>query len=328
MSHKKVALLVGGWSAERQVSLTKGKAVEAALREAGYDVDVIDVKKDLADLVAKLTPKPDVVFNNLHGRGGEDGIIQSVLEILEIPYTHSGVMASAVAMNKPLTKRVAMTLGIQSPEGVVAHKDDIMASEAMNPPYVVKPIAEGSSVGITIVQESDNKPPFDDGWHYGEYALVERFIQGRELTCAILDGKAQNVTEIRSHTGFFDYEAKYSDTRTEYLLPAPIPEEVKEVIMTWSEHIYIALGCQGLARCDFVYDDRIDVPQHAVYFLEINTQPGLTAESIGPSQVIFNGMSFTDLCRHLVETASCHEKLEPEQKTTNPNGQDTLKKTG
>jgi len=324
---KKVALLVGGWSAERNVSLTKGKEVEAALREAGYDVSVIDVKKDLSDLIAKLTPKPDVVFNNLHGRGGEDGIIQSVLEMMEIPYTHSGVLASAVAMNKPMTKRVAMTLGIQSPEGVVAHRDDILASEALDPPYVVKPMAEGSSVGITIVRESDNKPPFDDGWHYGEYALVERFIQGHELTCAVLDGQAQDVTEIRSQTDFFDYEAKYQDTRTEYLLPAPIPDDVKEVIMTWSEHLYISLGCNGLARCDFVYDDRIDVAHNAVYFLEINTQPGLTSASIGPAQVIHNGMSFTDLCRHLVETAKCHEKLEQDQKTIKASGQDTLQKT-
>ncbi|MCB9965928.1 MAG: D-alanine--D-alanine ligase [Rhodospirillales bacterium] len=313
---KKVALLVGGWSAEREVSLNKGKKVETALREAGYDLRVIEVRKDLPDLISKLTPKPDVVFNNLHGRGGEDGIIQSVLEILEIPYTHSGVLASALAMNKPMTKRIAMTLGIQTPEGVVAHRTDILNSKALNPPYVVKPIAEGSSCGVTIIREHDNKPPFDSGWHYGDYALVERFIQGRELTCAILDGKAQSVTEIKSHTDFFDYEAKYNDTRTEYLLPAPIPQAVHDLILEWSERLYIALGCNGLARCDYVYDDRIDEPAHAVYLLEINTQPGLTPESIGPSQVIYNGMSFTDLCRHLVETASCHETQEAQDDLT------------
>lgn len=314
---KKVALLVGGWSAERDVSLNKGKAVEAALREAGYDLTVIDVRKDLKALIKELeAAKPDAVFNNLHGRGGEDGLVQSVLEILEIPYTHSGVMASSIAMNKPMTKRVAMTVGVQTAEGVVASKQDILNHMVLNPPYVVKPIAEGSSVGVTIVRENDNKPPFDENWHYGEYALVERFIQGKELTCAVLDGNAQDVTEIRSHTDFFDYEAKYKDTRTEYLLPAPIPAEVRELIMDWSERVYAALGCNGLARCDYVYDDRIHEPVHAVYFLEINTQPGCTPESIGPSQVIHHGMSFTDLCRHLVETATCHEKNTEQNATT------------
>lgn len=310
---KKVALLVGGWSAERQVSLDKGKEVEKALRDAGYDLDVIDVKKDLNDLISKLTPKPDAVFNNLYGRGGEDGIIQSVLEMLEIPYTHSGVMTSALAMNKPMTKRIAMTLGVQSPEGVVAHREDILASQALDPPYVIKPLSEGSSCGIKIIREHDNKPLFDETWTFGDYALVERFIKGRELTCAVLDGKAQDVTEIKPHTDFFDYEAKYQDTRTEYILPADIPSDVKELIMDWSERMYIALGCNGLARCDYVYDDRIDEPAHSIYFLEINTQPGLTSVSIGPSQVIHHGMSFTDLCKHLVETAKCHETQEKER---------------
>lgn len=304
---KNVALLVGGWSAERQVSLDKGKEVEAALKEAGYNVNVIEVTRNLADLIAQLTPKPDVVFNNLYGRGGEDGIIQSVLELLEIPYTHSGVMASAVAMDKPTTKRIAMTLGIQSPEGVVAHRDNILEGAPFDPPYVVKPGGEGSSVGVTIVREGDNQSPFSKDWEYGEYALVERFIEGRELTVAVLDGQAQDVLEIRLENGFFDYEAKYSDVKKEYLLPAPIPDDVRECAMDWAERIYIALGCHGLARCDFVYDDRIDAAEHALYFLEINTQPGLTAESIGPLQVVRNGMSFPDLCAHLVETAKCHE---------------------
>ena len=222
-------------------------------------------------------------------------MIQSVLEMLEIPYTHSGIMTSAVAMDKPMTKRLAMTLGVQSPEGVVAHKNDILASKALNPPYVVKPTAEGSSCGVTIIRENDNK-------------------------CAVLDGQGQDVTEIQSHTDFFDYEAKYQDDRTEYVLPANIPEGVRATIMDWSERVYLALGCSGLARCDYVYDERIDDPAAAVYFLEINTQPGLTPESIGPRQVIHHGMSFTDLCRHLVETAKCHESQpqEPDAATSAP----------
>lgn len=302
---KKVALLVGGWSAERQVSLTKGKEVEKALREGGYDVEVIDVKKDLAALEVALTPKPDAVFNNLHGKGGEDGTIQSVLEMLEIPYTHSGVLASAIGMDKPLCSRLAVSFGVAAPEFVIAHKDEVLAGQVMAPPYVVKPTNEGSSVGVRIVMEGDNHLPLDaDSWVFGEKVMVERYIPGRELTVAVLDGKAQAVTEIIAQTGFFDYEAKYHDQRTELVLPAKIPEDVYNLALKNAENVYNGIGCSGLARCDFRYDDTKGTD--GLYFLEINTQPGLTAESIGPSQVVYNGMSFVKLCSHLVETAQCH----------------------
>lgn len=311
---KKVALLIGGWSAERQVSLTKGRAVEAALRDGGYDVDVIDVKKDLPALIAALTPKPDVVFCNLYGRGGEDGTIQSVLEILEIPYTHSGPLASAIAMDKPATKVMAASVGVPSAEGIVASKDAVLAGHVMPPPYVVKPTNEGSSVGVRIILESDNQKPLDaESWVYGDEVLVERYIPGRELTVAVLDGAAQGVTEIVSQTRFFDYEAKYHDTRTEYVLPAAVLQDVYKAAMDYAERVYKVLGCAGLARCDFRYDDS-KPGISGIFFLEINTQPGLTAESIGPSQVIRNGKSFVELCSHLVETARCHaqnEKPEP-----------------
>lgn len=317
MNGKRVALLVGGWSAERQVSLTKGKAVERALLDAGYDVDVIDVKQDLAELTERLTdPKPDVVFNNLHGRGGEDGTIQAVLEILEIPYTHSGVMASAVGMNKVLSKQMAKSFGVSCPAGTTTTLAQLQASEhIIEPPYVVKPISEGSSVGIRIITDRENQPAFDDSeWAFGEEVMVERYIAGKELTVAVLDGRAQAVTEIISHTRFFDYEAKYHDTRTELVLPAKIPEEIYKSALDYAERVYNGIGCAGLARCDFRYDEALgDEGSKGLYFLEINTQPGLTAESIGPSQVIHNGMSFVELCSHLVETAKCHGKTEPQK---------------
>lgn len=288
---KTVALLVGGWSPERQVSLDKGKAVEKALIDGGYDVRVIDVSHDIDKFINELTPRPDVVFNNLHGKGGEDGLIQGVLEMMQIPYTHSGVMSSAVGMDKGISKIVANSLGVS-----VAQTLDYPYTA----PYVLKPIDEGSSVDITIVIEGDNFQP--DMTKKG--MIAERYIPGRELTCAVLDGKAQAVSEIVSYTKFFDYEAKYKDTRTEIIMPADIPKEAYAQAMEWSEKIFEALGCQGIARCDYRYDEG----GAGLVFLEINTQPGFTPESIGPSQVVYNGMSFVDLCAHLVETACVKNK--------------------
>lgn len=314
---KNVALFVGGWSAERDVSLTKGKMVEAALKEGGYNVTVIDVTHDIQKLLKDLTPRPDVVFNNLHGRGGEDGIIQGLLEILEIPYTHSGVAASAIGMNKPLAKKLAASVGVPSADGRVATKEEVLAGKVMGPPYVVKPPCEGSSVGVRIVLDNDNHPALDiETWTFGDEVLVERYIPGKELTCAVLDGRAQAVTEIISHTRFFDYEAKYKDTRTELVLPAQIPQDVYNKAMDYAERVYKVLGCSGLARCDFRYDDS-QKGTDGLYFLEINTQPGLTAESIGPSQVVYNGKSFVELCSHLVETAQCHATVQDAPASSN-----------
>lgn len=308
---KKVALLVGGWSAERQVSLSKGKSIEKALIEKGYDVTVIDVHKDVARLIEQLTPKPEVVYNNLHGKGGEDGTIQAVLDILEIPYTHSSMLASAIGMDKPVAKRLAASVGVRVPQGMVVGKDDVMKQHVMEPPYVVKPPCEGSSVGVRIIMERDNQLPLDmESWAFGEEVLVEEYIPGRELTTAVLDGKAQAVTEIVSQTRFFDYEAKYHDTRTEYVLPAKIPQDVYDMALDYAERVYAVVGCSGIARCDFRWDDSKPGAE-GLYFLEINTQPGFTAESIGPSQVIYNGTSYNDLCAHLVETAKCHGQEQP-----------------
>lgn len=303
---KKVALLLGGWSPERQVSLTKGKEVEKALIEAGYDVNTIDVTNDLNALIAALTPRPDAVFNNLHGKGGEDGIIQGVLEMLQIPYTHSGVMASAIGMDKQVSKAVARECGVAVAEAKVVSVAEFINHPPLKPPYVVKPVDQGSSVGVHIVLEGDNFEGFDDAesQNFGDRVLVERYIPGRELTVAVLDGKAQTVTEIISATRFFDYEAKYHDTRTRNVMPADIPADVMAQAMDWSERVFNAVGCHGLARCDFRYD----ADKHGLVFLEINTQPGCTKESIGPSQVVYNGKSFPELCAHLVETACLKHK--------------------
>ena len=306
---KDVALLVGGWSAEREVSLNKGRHVEKALKEGGYNVRWIEVSHDLQKLLKDLTPRPDVIFNNLHGRGGEDGVMQGLFEILEIPYTHSGVAASAIGMNKPLAKRMAASVGVPSAEGRVATKDEVLAGKVMQPPYVVKPPCEGSSVGVRLILDNDNHPAIDDGWTFGDEVLVERYIPGKELTVAVLDGRAQAVTEIISHTRFFDYEAKYKDTRTELVLPAQISKDVYNKAMDYAERVFKVLGCSGIARCDFRYDDS-KKGTDGLYFLEINTQPGFTAESIGPSQVIYNGKSFVELCSHLVETAQCHGQVQ------------------
>ncbi len=290
---KSVALLIGGWSPERDVSLNKGKAVKTALIAGGYDVRVIDVQRNINDFIDQLTPRPDVVFNNIYGKGGEDGIIQGVLEMMQIPYTHSSVMSSAIAMDKEITKIIAKSLGVNVPKSLTWPYD---------PPYVLKPVDQGSSVDVSIIFEQDNfQPDVKD-----LSMMAERYIAGRELTCAVLDGKAQAVSEIISENKFFDYDAKYTSDNTEYSLPADIPADIYEKAMEQSEAIFEALGCQGIARCDYRYDDSNNGA--GLVFLEINTQPGFTPESIGPSQVVYNGMSFVDLCAHLVETASVKNK--------------------
>lgn len=322
---KTVALLVGGWSAEREVSLSKGVSIAEALKEGGYDVRIIDVTHDIPKLISDLMPdgqnKPDAVFNNLYGRGGEDGVIQGVLEALEIPYTHSGVTASAIGMDKPLTKKLAASVGVQSAEGRVASKEEVLAETVMDRPYVVKPLNEGSSVGVRIILEGENQKPLDaESWSFGEDVLVERFIEGREIHVTVLDGKAQGVTEILFPGRFFDYDAKYHDKRTELATPADVPEEVAATAMQNAEAVFNVLGCSGLARCDFRYDVSKQ-GKDGVYFLEINTMPGLAPGSVALIQPEQNGMSFIQLCSHLVETATCHGSVAAPEKAQNEEAQ-------
>lgn len=300
---KHVAVLKGGWSAEREVSLVTGDEVARALESAGYRVTSIDLQRNVTALLADLTPRPDVVFNALHGRFGEDGCIQGLLNILDIPYTHSGVRASAVAMDKPAAKLIFESVGIRCPEGVVVGIE--RAHEVMPAPYVVKPSSEGSSVGVVIVREGDNSARFaTTGWSFGTEVLVERYIAGRELTVAVLDDRPIAVTELRPLQGFYDYEAKYTEGKTEHLIPAPVPAEIAEQAMDWALRAHRTLGCRGATRCDFRYDDTEGLPG-TLYMLELNTQPGLTPLSLVPEQAAYIGMDFQKLCAWMVEVARC-----------------------
>ncbi len=311
---KKVALLVGGWSAERGVSLFKGEEVFEALVEAGYDATMIDVTKDISKLISDLNPKPDVVFNNLYGRGGEDGVIQGVLEALDIPYTHSNVLASAIGMDKPTAKKIAQSMGLHCAKGKVASKEAVLAEEVMPRPYVVKPLNEGSSFGVRIIFDDDNQQPMDASeWQFGDEVLVEEYIEGREIHVAVLDGVPQNVTEIIVPGRFFDYDAKYDSKETQLVTPADIPSDIRAIVMQNAADIFKAIGAHGLARCDFIYDAS-KPKQNAVHFLEINTLPGLTPGSVAALQPESIGMSFIQLCSHLVETAKCHGLIEKSAK--------------
>ena len=302
---KRVAVLMGGWSAEREVSLVSGRAAAEALGRRGYDVIEIDVHRDLPALLASLDPVPDVAFNALHGRGGEDGVIQSVLEILGIAYTHSGPTASAVAMDKPMAKRVAAAVGVRVIDGRVVSAQDVVSGHLMEPPYVVKPAAEGSSVGVHIVHVGANAPALNiHDWSFGP-VLVERYVPGRELTVGVMGGRALSVTEIRHSHGFFDYEAKYTAGHAEHVLPAEIPSDVFQTALDWGLAAHAALGCSGISRSDFRWDDS-QPGTDGLYFLEINTQPGFTPISLIPEQAQTLDISFEDLCTWLVETAQCH----------------------
>ncbi len=306
---RRVAVLKGGTSAEREVSLVSGAACAEALREGGYEVDEIDVTRDIGALLQALSaPPPDVVFNALHGRWGEDGCVQGLLELLRLPYTHSGVMASAIAMNKQMTKNLAAAHGVTSPEGVVVRREDLIKGAVMDPPYVVKPLREGSSVGVRIVREGDNRPALEGtDWAYGEDLLVERFIPGRELTVSVMGARALAVTEIRPREGFYDYQAKYTDGRAEHLIPAQVPESIAAAALDGARAVHQALGCRGVSRSDFRYDDTGTKNGAAgdLYFLEVNTQPGMTPLSLVPEQAAHVGMSFPELCAWMVEHAAC-----------------------
>ena len=302
----RVAVLYGGMSAEREVSLSTGRQVITALREAGYEVTPVEVKDDLAAVIRALDPRPDAVFNALHGRFGEDGAIQGVLDWLAIPYTHSGVRASALAMDKVAAKAVFAAAGLPVPRGQVV---DIAALEHNDPmplPYVIKPINEGSSVGVEIMREGGNRrAAVAASWTFGASALVEEFLPGRELTVAVMGEKALAVTEITAANGdFYDYEAKYAVGGSRQVIPAQVHPEIYTRAMDVALRAHRALGCRGASRCDFRYDDTKGEPGRLV-LLELNTQPGLTTTSLLPEQAAHLGMSFPQLCAWMVENAAC-----------------------
>ena len=302
---KRVAVLYGGISAEREVSLSSGRQVVEALRGAGFDVTPVEVGRDLAAVLAALDPKPDAVFNALHGRFGEDGVIQGVLDWLDIPYTHSGVRASALAMNKAASRAVFAAASLPIAQGRVVSVEDLEHDDPLPLPYVIKPLNEGSSVGVEILQKGDNRRhAIARDWRFGHQALVEEFIPGRELTVGVMGDQALTVTEISAAHAFYDYESKYAEGGSRHQLPARVHPQAHAQAMELAVAAHRALGCRGATRADFRYDDTAGEPGRLV-LLEVNTQPGLTPTSLLPEQAAFRGIAFPALCTWMVEQAAC-----------------------
>ncbi len=301
---KRVAVLKGGWSPEREVSLVSGAAAAAALRDAGYDAIEIDVDKNIAAVLAETAP--DVVFNALHGQWGEDGCVQGMLEVMGLAYTHSGVLASSLAMDKQKAKAVMELAGVPAPMGKIIPREEAARGDALVRPYVVKPNNQGSSVGVFIFREGENKGAEalrGDSWDLGETVLVEQFIPGRELTVTVMGERTLGVTEIVAATEFYDYEAKYAEGGSRHILPAPIPADVAARAEALALKAHQALGCRGVTRADFRYHE--EASGETLYCLEVNTQPGLTPTSLSPEQAAHLGITFPEFCAWMVEDASC-----------------------
>lgn len=303
-----VAVLLGGLSAEREVSLASGKACADSLESEGYKVTRIDVGADLAEQLKKA--KPDVCFNALHGRWGEDGCVQGLLETMQIPYTHSGVLASALAMHKEHAKLVFAAAGVPVAESKIVTRAQAAKSHVMEPPYVLKPVAEGSSVGIFIVREDHRHPPQElssSDWTLGEEIMAERYIPGKELTCAVMGDTALGVIDIlpAEGLGFYDYEAKYAPGGSKHVLPAQISPNVYHLIQKLALKAHNALGCRGVSRADFRFDENTTGNDQLIC-LEVNTQPGMTETSLVPELAAHAGWTFGELMRWMVEDASCN----------------------
>ncbi|ANT60952.1 D-alanine--D-alanine ligase [Salipiger sp. CCB-MM3] len=294
-----MAVLMGGPSAEREVSLSSGQECAAALRDEGFDVIEIDAGPDLAARLKDLSP--DVVFNALHGRWGEDGCVQGMLEWLRIPYTHSGVLSSALAMDKDRSKQVYRAAGLPVVESVLADKAEVCARHVMAPPYVVKPYNEGSSVGVYLVMDGANTPP-QLSEEMPQTVMVETYAPGRELTTTVLGDQALTVTDIITD-GWYDYDAKYKAGGSRHEVPANVPQEIFDACLDYAVRAHKALGCRGLSRTDFRWDESRGLD--GLVLLETNTQPGMTPTSLAPEQAQASGMSFGALCRWMVEDASC-----------------------
>lgn len=297
---RKVAVVMGGPSAEREVSLSSGRECAIALRDAGYPVVEIDASDDLVEKLK--SEKPDVIFNALHGRWGEDGCVQGVFEWLGIPYTHSGVLSSALAMDKEQSKAIYRAHGLPVVSSIIAAPEEIEARHVMAPPYVVKPNREGSSVGVYIVREAANGPP-TLAPDLPQELMVEKYVAGRELTVSVLGDAAFTVTDILTD-GWYDYHAKYSVGGSKHILPAELPAEIFDACMDYALRAHRALGCRGLSRTDFRWDEEKGLA--GLILLETNTQPGMTPTSLAPEQAAFCGINFPELCHRLVEDASCN----------------------
>lgn len=299
-ANPKVVVLIGGPSAEREVSLSSGAECAAALRVSGCDVIEVDAGRDLALRLSEISP--DVVFNALHGRWGEDGCVQGLLEWMQIPYTHSGVLASSLALDKQRTKAAYRSVGLPVVESVIVPKGDVSKAHVMRPPYVVKPNNEGSSVGIYLVAADAKAPPVmaDD---MPEMVMVEAYAAGRELTTTVMGDRALGVTDIIVD-GWYDYDAKYKAGGSRHVVPADVPQDIYDACLDYALRAHQVLGCRGVSRTDFRWDESRGLA--GLILLETNTQPGMTPTSLAPEQAAYAGVSFPDLCRWMVEDASCN----------------------
>ncbi|MAN64202.1 MAG: D-alanine--D-alanine ligase [Parvibaculum sp.] len=300
--YKHIAVVKGGWSPEREVSLVSGRDCAKALRGEGFEVTEIDAGRDLAEQLLQI--KPDAVFNALHGRWGEDGCVQGLLEVLGIPYTHSGVRASAVAMDKEQSKHVFRAAGLPVAESKLVTREEAARGHVMDTPYVIKPHNQGSSVGVFIVREGENRPPAElssPKWDLGDLVMAERYIPGMELTCAVIGNRVLNVTEITANTAFYDYDAKYSSGGSVHVVPARISSDINKRVQDVTHAAHDSLGCRGVTRSDFRFDEK----KGELVLLEVNTQPGMTPTSLVPELAAYEGMSYGALVRWMVEDASC-----------------------
>lgn len=302
---KDVAILMGGWSAEREVSLVSGAECGKALRELGHTVREIDVARDIDALVAALKPRPDIVFNALHGTYGEDGRIQGLLDLMGIPYTHSGVLSSALAMDKQAARGLFAANKLRVPEGFVVRRDDLLDTELMDPPFVVKPVSDGSSVGVHIIRPGSNSLTEATVAEFSERVLVEKYIPGRELTVAVVGDRPLAVTELTVEGGFYDYEAKYTEGGALHECPADLPRHVYDEALRVASEAHRLLGCRGVSRADLRYDDSDGQRVEGLFLLEVNTQPGLTPLSLVPEQARHLGMPFVELIGWMLEHAQC-----------------------
>ncbi len=304
ISHKKIAVLMGGWSAEREVSFMTGNSIVKTLNDHGHNVIKVDVTRNIEKLIESLTPHPDVVINALHGTGGEDGVIQGVLETMGIPYTHSGVRASAVGMDKVLSRHIFEAAGLPAPRwkivSITTLENTANFEHPFPTPYVVKPLRDGSSKGVQIVRTPEDRPVRDDTWTGQQDMLIEEFIDGREIQVGVMGHRALGAIEIRPREGFYDYEAKYTDGKTDHIMPAPLPALSYQRALDIGLKAHQLLGCRGVSRSDLMYDEAKD----AFYLLEINTQPGMTPLSLLPEIAAHQGISFYELIIWMVDNAA------------------------
>lgn len=305
-SQKTIAVLMGGWSDEREVSNLSGHMIATALENCGYAVKRIDVTRDIQNLLDHLNPQPDIVFNALHGRWGEDGRIQSILDILGIPYTHSGVLSSALCMDKGVARDILMSQGLSCAEGFVAKVDDILRQEPMSRPYVLKPLQEGSSVGVSIINSDEDLDHWKKQWRYGGQVLVERYIPGKEIHVAVMGDRALGAIEIRPKKGFYDYEAKYTEGKADHVMPADLDRSQYDEVLNLALKAHKALKCEGVSRVDFRLDNVNENPGK-FYVLEVNTQPGMTPLSLVPEIAAYAGVSFEELLQWMIENPKCPE---------------------